>query len=37
VVVVPRDDVVPTGLPVEEGVRIILSAGNATPRQLPRV
>jgi uncharacterized membrane protein len=36
VVLVPRDDVVPTGLPVEEGVRIILSAGNATPRQLPR-
>src|SRR5262249_47972686 len=36
VVVVPRDDVLPTGLPVEEGVRIILSAGNATPRQLPR-
>ena len=37
VVLVPRDDVVPTGLPVEEGVRIILSAGNATPRQLPRI
>ena len=37
VVVVPRDDVLQTGLPVEEGVRIILSAGNATPRQLPRV
>jgi uncharacterized membrane protein len=36
IVVVPRDDVLPTGLPVEEGVRIILSAGNATPRQLPR-
>jgi uncharacterized membrane protein len=36
VVMVPRDDVVPTGLPVEEGIRIILSAGNATPRQLPR-
>jgi len=36
VVLVPRDDVLPTGLPVEEGVRIILSAGNATPRQLPR-
>src|SRR5881409_4392708 len=36
VVVVPRDDVLPTGLPVEDGVRIILSAGNATPRQLPR-
>src|SRR5882724_6053666 len=36
VVLVARDDVLPTGLPVEEGVRIILSAGNATPRQLPR-
>ncbi len=37
VVLVPRDDVLPTGLPVEEGVRIIISAGNATPRQLPRI
>ena len=37
VVLVPRDEVLPTGLTVEEGVRIILSAGNATPRQLPRV
>ena len=36
VVVVPRDDVIPTGLTVEEGVRIILSAGNATPARLPR-
>ena len=36
IVLGPRDDVLPTGLPVEEGVRIILSAGNATPRQLPR-
>ncbi len=36
VVVVPRDDVIATGLTVEEGVRIILSAGNATPTQLPR-
>ena len=36
IVLVPRDDVLPTGLAVEEGVRIILSAGNATPRQLPR-
>src|SRR4030095_16841734 len=33
VVLVPRDDVLPTGLPVEEGVRIILSAGNDTPPQ----
>ena len=37
VVLVPRDEVLPTGLSVEEGVRVILSAGNATPRQLPRV
>src|SRR5947199_4836877 len=36
VVLVERDDVLPTGLPVVEGVRIILSAGNATPRELPR-
>src|SRR5881396_3161237 len=37
VVLVPRDEVLQTGLAVEEGVRIILSAGNATPRELPRV
>jgi len=36
VVVVPREEVLATGLSVEEGVRIILSAGNATPAQLPR-
>ena len=36
IVVVPRDDVIPTGLTVEEGVRIILSAGTATPPRLPR-
>jgi uncharacterized membrane protein len=36
VVVVPRTDVVSTGLSVEEGIRIILSAGTATPRRLPR-
>ena len=36
VVVVPREDVIATGLPVEEGIRIILSAGNATPGQIPR-
>jgi uncharacterized membrane protein len=36
VTVVPRSDVIPTGLPVEEGVRIILSAGTATPPRLPR-
>jgi uncharacterized membrane protein len=37
IVVVPADDVVPTGLTVEEGVRIILSAGTATPTRLPRI
>jgi uncharacterized membrane protein len=36
IVVVSREDVVPTGLPVEEGLRIILSAGTATPARLPR-
>lgn len=36
VVVVPRTDVVDTGLSVEEGIRIILSAGTATPGRLPR-
>jgi uncharacterized membrane protein len=36
VVVVPRDDVIYTGVGVEEGIRIIFSAGTATPRSLPR-
>ncbi len=36
VVVVAQDDVLATGLAVEEGIRIILSAGNATPGRLPR-
>lgn len=36
VVIVPRDDVVATGLSVEEGIRIILSAGTATPARVPR-
>lgn len=36
IVVVPRDDVIATGLTVEEGIRIILSAGTATPARLPR-
>ena len=35
--VVPRDDVIPTGLSVEDGIRIILSAGTATPARLPRL
>ena len=36
IVVVPRHDVVFTGLTVEEGLRVILSAGTATPDRLPR-
>jgi uncharacterized membrane protein len=36
VVVVPREDVIRTGLSVEEGVRVILSAGTGTPSRLPR-
>ena len=37
IVVVPRMDIIPTGLTVEEGIRIILSAGTATPPRIPRV
>ena len=37
VVVVPRVDVIATGLTVEEGIRIILSAGTATPPRVPRI
>jgi uncharacterized membrane protein len=36
VVVVPREDVIQTGVGVEEGIRIIFSAGTATPRRLPK-
>ena len=36
VIVVPKEDVISTGLTVEEGIRIILSAGTATPPRLPR-
>jgi uncharacterized membrane protein len=36
ILVLSRDGVVPTGLSIEEGVRIILSAGTATPSRLPR-
>jgi uncharacterized membrane protein len=36
VIVLPRDDVLATGLSIEEGIRIILSAGTATPPRLPR-
>jgi uncharacterized membrane protein len=37
IVIVLRTDVVATGLTVEEGIRIILSAGTATPPRLPRL
>jgi uncharacterized membrane protein len=37
VIMLPRDDVMATGLTVEEGIRIILSAGTATPPHLPRM
>ncbi len=36
VIMVPREDTIATGLTVEEGIRIILSAGTATPPRLPR-
>jgi uncharacterized membrane protein len=36
VIVVPKEDTLSTGLTVEEGIRIILSAGTATPPRLPR-
>jgi uncharacterized membrane protein len=36
VIMVPRQDVISTNLTVEEGIRIILSAGTATPSRLPR-
>src|SRR5262249_62369435 len=36
VIMLPRDDVIATGLTVEEGIRIILSAGTATPPRFPR-
>jgi uncharacterized membrane protein len=35
IVLVPRDAVVSTGLSVEDGIRIILSAGTAAPSRLP--
>jgi uncharacterized membrane protein len=37
VVVVPGDDIIHTGIGVEEGIRIIFSAGTATPPRLPRL
>ena len=36
VIMVPREEVIATGLTVEEGIRVILSAGTATPPRLPR-
>jgi len=36
VIVIPKEEAVTTGLTVEEGIRIILSAGTATPSRLPR-
>jgi Uncharacterized conserved protein len=36
VIVVPREEAISTGLSVEEGIRIILSAGTASPPRLPR-
>jgi uncharacterized membrane protein len=37
VIMLPRDEIITTGLTVEEGIRVILSAGTATPSRLPRV
>ena len=37
IIVVPDADVIHCGLSVEEGIRIILSAGTATPPRLPRI
>ena len=34
IVLVPRDGVLPTGLTIEEGIRIILSGGTAAPRRI---
>ncbi len=36
VIILQRDDTINTGLTVEEGIRIIVSAGTATPASLPR-
>jgi uncharacterized membrane protein len=35
IILVPPDCVLPTGLSIEEGIRIVLSAGTAAPRKLP--
>ena len=36
VIVLPQEETLATGLTIEEGIRIILSAGTATPARLPR-
>jgi uncharacterized membrane protein len=36
VILVPKEEVISTGLPIEEGIRIILSAGTGIPSRLPR-
>src|SRR3972149_6622392 len=36
VIVIAREEALSTGLTVEEGIRIVLSAGTATPARLPR-
>jgi len=36
VIVLAREEALSTGLTIEEGIRIILSAGTATPARLPR-
>ena len=35
IVLVPADAVIPTGLSIDEGIRIIVSAGTAGPRRIP--
>ena len=37
IILVPREGILPTGLTIEEGIRIILSAGTAAPHRLPYV
>jgi uncharacterized membrane protein len=34
IILVPREGIVPTGLSIEDGIRIILSAGTAAPRRI---
>lgn len=36
VILLPKEEVIPTGLTVEEGLRVILSAGTAAPSRIPR-